>query len=315
MFVGEASCLVVFEIVYYYHKLVNKNVTKFGAQKFSCFVFVIPAFCDVLATSTMFVGLNLTYASSYQMLRGAAIIFTALLSVAFFGSKLQLYHWAGMLLVVSGLVVVGLGDTKGSNDDVYLVLTGDLLIIIAEVIVAIQVTVEQLLLKGYNIPPLQGVGWEGVFGFIIVSVALIPMYYIPWHVPSGPDFWQERARFEDGIDAFHQIIYIHTLTLAFFGNICSVAFFNFAGLSVTKGDNAITRMVLDSIRILFIWVFGLLIKWQEFNYFQPIGFLCLVVGSCIFYNVLFSPIMKKLKIWPSIFGLPDGEEWMKRQIF
>ena len=310
MFIGEASCLVVFEIVYYYHKLVKNNVSQFGAQNFSPLVFIIPAFCDVLGTSTMYVGLNLTYASSFQMLRGAVIIFTALLSVAFFGSRLQLYHWIGMLMVIIGLIVVGLGDVIGENgsDDPHSVLTGDLLIVIAQIIAAIQMTVEQQLVKGYNIPPLQGVGWEGVFGFIIIGVSLMPMYYIPWHLPSGPDFWQDHTRFEDVMDAFHQIFYIPTLAVAFLGTVVSIAFFNFAGLSVTKEENAITRMVLDTMRTLFIWLLGLSIGWQKFSYFQPIGFICLIFGSCVFYNVFFSPIMKRLKVWPSIFGLPDGEE-------
>ena len=299
MFIGEASCLLVFEIVYYYHKFVKKNVSQFGAQKFSCFAFVIPAVCDVLGTSTMYVGLNLTYASSFQMLRGSVIIFTALLSVAFFGSKLQLYHWAGMLMVVIGLVMVGLGDVIGeegsSNARSVSVLIGDLLIVLAQIIAAIQMTVEQILVKGYNIPPLQGVGWEGVFGFITVGTALIPMYYIPWHLPSGPDFWQDHTRFEDAIDGFHQIFYIPTLTIAIIGSIFSIAIFNFAGLSVTKKENAITRMVLDSLRTLFIWIFGLAVQWQKFNFYQPIGFLCLVIGTCIFYNIVFSHSYEKVK--------------------
>jgi len=151
--------------------------------------------------------------------------FTALLSVAFFGSKLQVYHWVGMLMVVIGLIMVGLGDVIGqsSSSDPNSVLTGDLLIVTSQIIAAIQVTVEQKLVKGYNIPPLQGVGWEGIFGCIIVGIALLPMYFIPWHLPSGPDFWQDHTRFEDPIDAFHQIFYIPTLTLAFFGNIISIA--------------------------------------------------------------------------------------------
>lgn len=37
---------------------------------FSPFIFLPPALLDMLATSTMYVGLNLTYASSFQMLRG-----------------------------------------------------------------------------------------------------------------------------------------------------------------------------------------------------------------------------------------------------
>ena len=315
MFVGEASCLVLFKIIYCYHKLVKKNVSKsqFGSQKFSCFVFVIPACCDVLGTSTMYVGLNLTYASSFQMLRGAVIIFTALLSVIFLGSKLQVYHWVGMFMVVIGLIVVGLGDVIGESNtgDPNSILTGDLLIVAAQMIAAIQMTVEQELVKGYNVPPLQAVGWEGVFGFIIVSIALTPMYFIPWHLPSGPDYWQNHTRFEDAVDGFYQILYIPTLTVAFFGTVCSIAFFNYAGLSVTKEQNAVTRMVLDSIRTLFIWVFGLLVKWQIFNFYQPVGFVCLVIGSCIFYNIIFSPMMKKLKIWPSFCGVPDGEEFIE----
>ena len=289
MFAGEASCLALFKIVYYYHKLVKKNVSAFGAQKFSCFVFMVPAFCDVLGTSTMYVGLNLTYASSFQMLRGAVIIFTALLSVAFFGSKLQIYHWVGMLMVVTGLVVVGLGDVIGESgsSDAHSVLTGDLLIVLAQIIAAIQMTVEQRFVKGYNVPPLQAVGWEGVFGSIIVGAALIPMYFIPWNLPSGPDFWQDHTRFEDAIDGFHQIFYIPTLTVAYLGTVVSIAFFNFAGVSVTKEETAVTRMVLDSIRTLFIWLFGLAVEWQQFSYFQPIGFTCLVFGSFIFYNVFF----------------------------
>ena len=134
------------------------------------------------------------------------------------------------------------------------------MIVLAQIIAAFQMTVEQILVKGYNIPPLQGVGWEGVFGFVIVGSALIPMYYIPWHLPSGPDFWQDHTRFEDVTDGFHQIFYIPTLTIAFFGTICSIAFFNFTGLSVTKKENAITRMVLDSLQTLFIWMFGLAVR-------------------------------------------------------
>ena len=122
---------------------------------------MIPAICDVLGTSTMYVGLNLTYVSSFQMLRGAVIIFTALLSVAFFGSKLKVYTgMVYMLTVVIGLIVVGLGDVFGENgsNDTHSVLAGDLLIVLAQIIAAFQMTVEQILVKGYNIPPLQEVG-------------------------------------------------------------------------------------------------------------------------------------------------------------
>ena len=309
MFIGEASCIVVFEILYYYYKWVKKDVTRFGSQKFSPLIFAIPAFCDVIGTSTMYVGLTLTFASSFQMLRGAVIIFTALLSVAFFGSKLRMYHWVGMSAVVIGLIVVGLGDVIGGDNsgDSRSVLTGDLLIVAAQIIAAIQMTVEQYFVQGLNVPPLQGVGWEGIFGLCFVGIGLVPMYFIPWHLPAVPDFWQDHTRFEDTIDAFHQIFYSPTLTVAFLGTVVSIVFFNYAGLSVTKEASATTRMVLDSVRTLFIWIFGLIVVWQKFNIFQPIGFSFLVIGAFIYYDVIFW-LMKKLHVWPSFCGVPDGEE-------
>ena len=45
-----------------------------------CWLFIFPAICDTAATSSMYVGLALTSASSYQMLRGSVIIFTGLAS-------------------------------------------------------------------------------------------------------------------------------------------------------------------------------------------------------------------------------------------
>lgn len=52
------------------------------------------------------------------------------------------------------------------------------------------------------------------------------------------------------------------------GTFVSIAFFNFAGVSVTKEMSATTRMVLDSVRTLVIWAVSLALRWQTFNYLQ-----------------------------------------------
>lgn len=61
----------------------------------------------------------MTSASSFQMLRGAVIIFTGLLSVAFLGRKLVPSQWLGILVTMAGLVVVGLADMLGSRDETH----------------------------------------------------------------------------------------------------------------------------------------------------------------------------------------------------
>jgi hypothetical protein len=85
-------------------------------------IFLLPALCDCTATSTMYLGLTLTYASQFQvasacapaaclgwgpadafltpaglrqgqMLRGSVIIFTGLLSRFLLGRQLESYRW------------------------------------------------------------------------------------------------------------------------------------------------------------------------------------------------------------------------------
>ena len=60
----------------------------------------------------------------------------------------------------------------------------------------------------------------------------------------------------------------HLLIVPICGTIVSIAFFNFAGISVTKEISATTRMVLDSVRTMVIWGVSLLIGWQSFHWLQ-----------------------------------------------
>jgi drug/metabolite transporter (DMT)-like permease len=91
----------------------------------------------MIATSINYIGLNMTYASSFQMLRGAVIVFTGILSVGFLNKKLDRREWTGIFLVIFGLLLVGLSDFITMQDqkiNTNSVLTGDLLIISAQVI-------------------------------------------------------------------------------------------------------------------------------------------------------------------------------------
>ena len=50
--------------------------------------------------------------------------------------------------------------------------------------------------------------------------------------------------------------------------VVSIAFFNFAGVSITRELGATNRKVLDSLRTLVIWAFSLIIGWQLFYWLQ-----------------------------------------------
>ncbi|KAK8732160.1 hypothetical protein OTU49_007215, partial [Cherax quadricarinatus] len=197
-----------------------------------------------------------------------------------------------IVTVLAGLVVVGLSDFLSSSEDtsdINGIITGDLLIVMAQIISATQMVVEERLLTKYNVPPLLAVGWEGVFGFLTLTVFLVPMYFIPAGKFSG----NQRGVLEDAVDAFIQLANSGVLVAAIVLNIVSIAFFNFAGVSMTKEISATTRMVLDSVRTLVIWLVSLALRWQEFQYLQPIGFAVLVVGMMLYNDVVIVPFLRR----------------------
>lgn len=244
----------------------------------------------------MYVGLNLTYASSFQMFRGSVIIFVALLSVGFLGRQLGSREWTGIFAVIIGLVIVGAADfmtqspdhTQSRNN----VITGDLLIITAQVITAIQMVYEERFVAGMDIPALQAVGYEGLFGFTTLGVLLAPMYFITVGAPFNNN---AHGTLEDLPDALVQIGNSWRLMMAVSGTVVSIAFFNFAGISVTKEISATSRMVLDSVRTLVIWAVSLLLTWQQFQWLQVVGFAALLFGMCLYNDVFVCQAYRKVR--------------------
>lgn len=58
----------------------------------------------------MFVGLGMTAASVYQMMRGAIVIITALMAFLFLGRKQYLHHILSLAAIVTGVALVGVAS-------------------------------------------------------------------------------------------------------------------------------------------------------------------------------------------------------------
>lgn len=109
----------------------------------------------------MYVGLSMTYASSFQMFRGAVIVFVAILSMIFLRRSLIIRQWFGILIIVIGLALVGASDMlagkdNGAHHSTTEVITGDLLILVAQILTAVQMVYEEKFVAGMDIPALQG---------------------------------------------------------------------------------------------------------------------------------------------------------------
>ena len=56
-------------------------------------------------------------------------------------------------------------------------LLGDALVVCAQLFTALQMCLEERFCKGYNVPALVAVGWEGVWGLIGVPILLVALQY------------------------------------------------------------------------------------------------------------------------------------------
>ncbi|KHJ43930.1 hypothetical protein D918_05983 [Trichuris suis] len=341
MFIGEFSCLPTFLLIKYIRNRRRRSVdfasdeTQLDASlderpKFNVLIFLPATLCDMTATSIMYVGLTMTNASSFQMLRAcllryvsftlvdrfsivlsATIIFTGIFSVAFLGMTLKLYKWLGMLLVLCGLVIVGLSDLlfadiSGDSADPKRMISGDLLILIAQIIIALQMVYEQRFVNKYNVPPLLVVGLEGLFGCILMTIICVCFYFVKAQPPFTID---PEMRLENVPFAFRQIAANNLILFPILGLIVSIAFFNFAGISVTKEIDAPTRMVLDSVRVFFIWAVSLLAGWQYFVLMQLGGFFVLLFGMVVYNDIFLRQfIISKLKRPPRETATVPSEE-------
>jgi hypothetical protein len=62
MFIGEMLCLVTFYLLVWRAKRTGQEIDR--GKPFNPFIFLLPACCDMTATSLMYLGLTLTDASS-----------------------------------------------------------------------------------------------------------------------------------------------------------------------------------------------------------------------------------------------------------
>lgn len=285
MFIGEMFCW--FPIIYAKYgnrkesvRLVSSTITiKRDIKTFSDSVILsLPAFCDVLGTTLMNIGMIYTPVSIYQMTRGSIILIVGLLSVIFLKRRITKLEWCSLFIVSLGVGLVGLsgylndqnqksGDSSSSFD----VLFGMFLIFIGIILSASQFVIEEHVLINYDVEPMRLVGFEGIYGSIITFSGMIILHIL--------------GKFNI-IEGFNQMISNKIVLITSFGIMLSISSFNFFGVSLTSHLNATARSTIDTCRTLLVWVISLVIGWENFHSLQLFAFSLLVMGTFSFNGVI-----------------------------
>lgn len=262
------------------------------------FLLAIPAFCDLLATTMMNVGLLLVPVSIYQMVRGAIVLFVGAFSVIFLKRRLFKKQWIGLVSVFGGVFIVGISamfasssSVEPNSDDTNITAPinsgaaleatfGVLMILIAQLFSATQFVVEEFILEKYSMAPLNVVLWEGVFG---TSASLFGSLFIA-NVLMGKEAVQgSMFNLSEGFD---EMFSTKTVLISSFIILFMMSTFNVTGMTVTRVISATSRSTIDTSRTVGIWLVSLLIGWESFKFLQLAGFLLLVYGTLLFNGII-----------------------------
>lgn len=314
-------------------------------------ILALPAICDILGTTLMNAGLLFVAASIYQMTRGALVLFVGLFSVIFLRRHLGGWKWISLFIVVAGVALVGLAGIleKGGPDlpgdsqpdpDAHENLTrnfaraaistlethtpaetilGIAMIAGAQIFTASQFVLEESIMERYSMDPIQVVGWEGVFGFLVTLLGTGILHLAIGRTPQG------KGGYFDAREGFHEMFTNRTIAVTSVLIMISIGYvsssfslpktkqhlsskkahplthpplpsgFNFFGLSVTRQISATARSTIDTCRTLFIWLVSLGLGWETFKWLQVVGFALLVWGTALFNEIINPPTVAWLR--------------------
>jgi drug/metabolite transporter (DMT)-like permease len=120
------------------------------------------------------------------MLRATLIIFTAAFSVLILKMKLFRHHYFSLVVICTGLALVGASQigSNTSEDEISgdrtTTIIGVVVLLVGQVFGALSYIFEEKFLSEYeDVHPLIIVGYEGLWGSLIMTVMLVILQFIP----------------------------------------------------------------------------------------------------------------------------------------
>lgn len=162
------------------------------------------------------------------------------------------------------------------------------MLIVGQVFGSLSYIFEEKFMNDFDdVNPLVVVGWEGVWGTMMLSVVLLVLQFIPC---SHEDLCNGGV-VENSYNAFlelqsNPIQWVYSLLL-----IPLVCIFNTSGTSVTAYGSAAARCTLEQVRNLLVWIYFMIVPvggiiLEFFNFLQLLGFIILITGILIFNEIV-----------------------------
>lgn len=255
------------------------------------FILIIPAMFDLTATALCMYGLRHINVSIYQMLRGGAIIFVAILKHFVLRDKLKKFMWIGVLFNVLSIVLVGLTAVMSSDqneNNTYAnkdPMTGVILVLSGAFVQSLQYAFEEKVMSmDIGAPPLLLVGMEGLWGTLICVTILYPIAYFS----PGED----HGSYENPFNTYAMIANSKAIQTMFIFYFFSILAYNILACLVTFMLNSVWHAILDNFRPITVWATSMYIyyeisnkfgeKWTSYSWLQLLGMMVLLYGTAVY---------------------------------
>mmetsp|Transcript_10090 Transcript_10090/g.15285 ORF Transcript_10090/g.15285 Transcript_10090/m.15285 type:complete len:456 (+) Transcript_10090:88-1455(+) len=255
------------------------------------FVLIIPALFDLVATALCMFGLRYVNVSIYQMLRGGAIVFVAILKHFVLQDKLRTFMWIGVFWNVVSIILVGMTamfSTDASSPDESTdnhPLTGVILILMGALVQSLQYAFEERVMSmEIAAPPLLLIGMEGLWGTLVCVTVLYPIaYFCP-----GPD----HGSYENPFNTIVMVQNSPAIQWMFLLYFLSIFLYNMLACLVTFMLNSVWHAILDNFRPITVWGTDLFIyylittsfgeSWTVWSWMQLAGMMVLLYGTAVY---------------------------------
>lgn len=261
----------------------------------------LPAVFDLAAIGLALTGLKYVPASVWQVLRGASIIFAEVISVAVLKTPACAHKWIGVFFCILGICLVGLASVLGAQDTdsgdaskspVGLVILGMGLILLGQVVQAAQTVAEEYFMKKLSLPALEVIGYEGMWGIVVMAVLVLPLFAL---LPGD-----DAGCLENTSDTFEMLHSSSYLSMTFVVLVISCLLYNLCGIGITSALTAVHRLICEAMRTAVVWGFALVVHYCDpkasfgesltmYSLIEVAGFLVLILGQMIYGSIIRIP--------------------------
>ena len=171
---------------------------------------------------------------------------------------------------------------------------------------------EQWLMKKYYLEPMEIVGFEGMFGFLVYIGIVALLSHLPCSFGKNACVYtSEGLPYMEGWTVFWHTFTSNTfiLILTLF-SVSSIMVYNVAGVTITKYINSLARAIADVTKTILVWVISILVtvqygkeypnyKWEVLEtliiVLQIVGFVFLVMGNLVYNEIVKLPRVLRAK--------------------